>query len=48
MTVTLQNPPDGSSEKLQAVTSGTSLQAAYANGILTVSGARNRIEFDDS
>ena len=38
MTVTIQNLSDGSSEQLQAVTSGTSLQSNYANGVLTVSG----------
>lgn len=38
MTVTLQNPADGSSEQLQAVTTNTSLTASYANNVLTISG----------
>ena len=38
MTVTVQDPPDGSSEQLTAVTTGTTLTSNYANGVLTVSG----------
>jgi hypothetical protein len=38
MTVTIQNPLDGSSEQLQAVTAGTSLTSSYNNGVLTLSG----------
>ncbi len=39
MTVTLQKPLDGSSEQLQAATSGTSLTSSYSNGVLTITGA---------
>ena len=38
MTVTIQNLLDGSSENLQASTSGTPLTSNYANGVLTISG----------
>ena len=38
MSVTIQNPQDGSSEKLSDVTTGTTLTSNYADGVLTVSG----------
>ena len=38
MTVTIQDPPDGSSEQLTADTTGTTLTSNYADGVLTVSG----------
>ena len=38
MTVTIQNPPNGSSEQLSATTTGTTLTSNYADGVLTVSG----------
>jgi large repetitive protein len=38
MTVTIENLKDGSSEVLQADTSGTPIKSAYANGVLTLSG----------
>src|SRR5271157_585376 len=41
MTVTLQNPPDGSSEQLSADIAGTTLTSNYADGELTVSGVAN-------
>ena len=38
MTLTIRNLVDGASERLQAVTTGTSLTSSYASGVLTVSG----------
>ena len=38
MTVTIQNPQDGSGEQLSADTTGTILTSNYANSVLTVSG----------
>ncbi len=38
MTVSIENPLDGSSEQLSAETTGTTLTSNYANGVLTVSG----------
>jgi cyclophilin family peptidyl-prolyl cis-trans isomerase len=38
MTVTLSNPQDGSSETLQAVTTGTPITSSYAGDVLTLSG----------
>ena len=38
MTVTLTDPLDGSAEQLHAVTTGTSITASYANGVLLLSG----------
>jgi hypothetical protein len=37
-TVTLTNRPDGTAEVLAVNTTGTSVQAGYANGVLTLSG----------
>ncbi len=38
VTVTLESPPDGSSEVLSATTTGTTLTSSYANGVLTING----------
>ncbi len=38
MTVTLTDPLDGLAEQLHAVTTGTSITASYANGVLLLSG----------
>ncbi|MEI8373384.1 MAG: immunoglobulin domain-containing protein, partial [Planctomycetota bacterium] len=45
MTVTLQNPQDGSSEQLSADTTGTLLTSNYANNVLTVSGVANVADY---
>src|SRR5205823_8989179 len=37
-TATLANRPDGAAEVLAVSTAGTSIQANYANGVLTLSG----------
>lgn len=39
LTVTITNRQDGSSESLAAITTGTSITAAYASGVLTLSGS---------
>jgi len=45
MTVTLQNPQDGSGEQLSANTTGTMLTSSYANGVLTVSGVADIADY---
>ncbi len=45
MTVTLQNPLDGSSEQLSADTTGTRLTSNYANNVLTVSGVADLADY---
>ncbi len=46
MTVTIENPLDGSSEQLSADTTGTTLTSNYANGVLTVSGVADVFTYE--
>ena len=41
MTVTIQSPPDGSSEQLSATTTGTNLTSNSPSNVLTISGVAN-------
>jgi len=45
LTVTITNLIDGSSEILTADTSGTSLNASYASGVLTITGAASESDY---
>ncbi len=46
MTVSIENPPDGSSEVLSATTTGTNLTQSYSGGVLTISGVADVATYD--